>query len=813
MRTDEPSLLEPPTDFSSSLLEEYNLNLAYYRNQPWRGINSKAARDLNLDLISLPTTPNKKPPSLSIGNAADDLLSENVNTNKRFSSMNLAGIGNESDQIYQRLIQFSLIHIDMQYGIRSDFTTESYKNTTEKYDHRSFYVRDAKKAIPLTHPNRLSPNHPSILMENLLLRQLSIARAINFHLSQIYQEAPHYQPYYTYLQAILRRVMMILYQQIEDYQSSYDRLSESHWPSIVKRLETACNNSFCDLLHHAGLTQGIHTPHQFEKLLLHYRNMAAVIDPACVIQTISHDGNGNTEIIQTAYPITEKSPDQKSLIENTLGDVSNAPRKKNFHSAKPVAIQKVSYAFRSCLSDDQRMLGAQTRKTIAPGAKNAYLCEMQIRKDNEKEARDKLNYSRSATFAYVGNGEKDKQRKEAIAKQNIEQVFAIMKSMTELQRIHFLQLVTNVSWQHQNEAYAQTKNAISTLPDASTTYAPTDPLGMFARPKPAKTVINQQTNTSTKLQPGLLGQRDKRVRYGVEVANLASTLPKTMNHLSCMSGMDRTSTSAIAYENHWAKAVVEREHLQCDVDATTAAAMHHVVTLGFITPGSMGLKASSNTGAIPKESADAYYLPVARTNKSAPISKKFIQRHCQSTPRLLEIEIEQQIDALQRQCNYIEDPTRKEHCQNVINRVSTKSKKKKCDKEHDVLSILKKLNGIVAGDMSQYDSLLRITHQLYRNHPFAKAGYGLPIFLAYTQPMLAMGLTITSRLNRYHAIVNAVLTCLDHYQPTANTASLTETDTKEAMDAYDASLFPEQPLSRPNMKKTQSTQRALTSTL
>src|SRR3990167_1682718 len=164
----------------SNLLQKYGSTETHCQVQIWRGFNDTAIKELidsnplNIDLQNIHVTPSVKM-KLDLRLGGDD----NVATTEN-------GDG-DVDSIYENLIHFFLIHIDSQFNIISDFKPQDFFQQN-LHGHPHFYIRDATHATSVNNPDRLHCEHPVLIMENLLLRELGIARAINFVLQTQYAD-------------------------------------------------------------------------------------------------------------------------------------------------------------------------------------------------------------------------------------------------------------------------------------------------------------------------------------------------------------------------------------------------------------------------------------------------------------------------------------------------------------------------------------------------------------------------------------------------------------------------------------------------
>jgi hypothetical protein len=519
---------------------------------------------------------------------------------------------------YGQLENLVLQHLDALDGIKTSFEG-------------SLMVRDASVALPLD--KRLAPSDPLILKENLLLRALSVVRGIDQVLRFQHAENP------SELWEIGRAKLKILYQQLMATLMDAD-VSRANFKKIQKQF----NSQLIQVLHEMQLDTGIDDSQGFKKLLGHYRNLAALLDPAKTMKTITQHTLGDVEITQTeiSAPITQKTAEQKQQIDVMKKIIPRQPEIYNdFHSSKKVAFQLANQAFCELLKMDDRRLPAQSRLAIAPTLKNAYLvtnqCEFK-RGDNITSMH--CTTLRCASLVYVG-GDDSKDKLKKYAHENLIQ----LQTAAAEKNLHITILLTNSMLNHQDLIIRTTTNALESINDNKMqaalqrktieidsyiyySYIPTNFQGSTEKAELAPIIGELKLKLPATAKPDFFN-RYARLDFAAQVINLFSNVANFINVTMCASGQDRTGTATEAATQIW----ILNQYKNFGIDAVKetiekqrALGCHNAVLASLAAPGSPGMKADSNIKTYFSALTDQYfYRDDANTNKLLPLDKPMVE--------------------------------------------------------------------------------------------------------------------------------------------------------------------------------------------
>src|SRR3990167_1684168 len=523
---------------------------------------------------------------------------------------------------YKALEWLILLKNDALEGIQSHIALDSH------YPTGIALVRETPTSNTT---NPLPPGHPLIESNNLLLRALSTFRGIDWALTKANK---------TDIQLQLRNSFLHLIEEIKQFQS---QVSQGQSPySDLASMERIFNLFLKHALIQAGLTDGLNTEQDFESILTHYRNLASTLDPAKSMVTIQHyDSITHTE---TAYPITQKTPVQ---LEQLRVMASPETSGENFHSAHVPAFRIANAYFYELITQQDRRLPAGCRSTIAPTVKNAYVVHNQLRAaDNSLIA--ELWLTRGGSLAYIGPGEiEDSSNNFVVA--NLEQLqehvarLRYQRSDHTDTKLHLAILLTNSRLESQSTIVATSKAGKERFNTQHEKFLvgwsdiPLNAEGFLTRPLEISSTIKaiareSQTTLPSQvpeiISPSNFGKllqartlnpikfyricQGSRLEKAVNVINIASQDPETTSYVACASGQDRTGTALEAVIQQW---LITHNITHQQIYATRAVGYHNALLAGLATPGSTGMKRSSQpSDFFPSAMIERFYRPSADTN-------------------------------------------------------------------------------------------------------------------------------------------------------------------------------------------------------
>ncbi len=299
-------------------------------------------------------------------------------------------------------------HLEHQHGIVAQDV---------ELDGKKYRVYDARNSLPLE--QRLSEDHPVFQSTNMLLRAHSTMRAIKhaltFHGQVGGQTSKAAQQQIAYLNEAFIQLL------------AHVSLQTPLPQKLLESYERTFNAKLIIALHQSGLAGGV-KPDQFKHLLLHYRDMSAVLDPAPTEVTLNSktlDDGSTLHHYKVAEPITQKTDKQKTSLESlqTLG--RGEGESENHHNHQVAAFQFANQAFAERLAADDSRKPPQARNNIADGLNNAYFsqsaCFLTDRDDKIIGTVSTQESVRFGSAVYVGEGESREQLVEK-AQENFEQV-------------------------------------------------------------------------------------------------------------------------------------------------------------------------------------------------------------------------------------------------------------------------------------------------------------------------------------------------------------------------------------------------------
>ncbi len=601
---------------------------------------------------------------------------------------------------YGKLETAILIYLDHLDGVKTSLEIDESKTT---YPTGIGYIRDCTAAKKLE--DRLSPDDPIIIGNNLLLRALGAARGIDHVLIHKY-DTEHYDAYQN------ARIKLQLYMReliFEINANSKDMDNE-----ILNAIHRKFNLKLSALLHETNLNNDLETPQQHAKLIGHYRDLSSVLDPAKTVVTLRNENIEGIDITfrETSYPITVKTAEQKHQLEVmtnikmsdseldeeeinsdeeqehfTSAAVTPAEPPleepvagRNYHAVKPVAFQIADEAFVGLIQKDDRRLPAQTRYTVAPTVKNGYIVhnEIELKNSAQETIGKSENWSlRAATMAYIGAGETHA-RSVMYAKENIQQLMQAAKQYipASVTKFNYAMLLTDTAWGKQDKMIKITRDAIKALAAdqhaIQYSYLPTNILGTPQSISYSDFVLEsaKKQSVTPPSTAGDLMDKKARIEKVGKVINILNNSGDVINITACASGQDRTGSAQEVASIFWEAQEIAKHLKQFHGEAThepsASPLMSHIMysralglnnaILGTLsTPGSTGMKTDSRPDNYFPEIINAYfYRKTAKTNKAPPIDKAQVEKLY--LPNITKAELQQTYAASLKTINETSDP-------------------------------------------------------------------------------------------------------------------------------------------------------------
>ncbi|HAF88100.1 MAG: hypothetical protein CMF38_06155 [Legionellaceae bacterium] len=529
---------------------------------------------------------------------------------------------------------------DAQFGIISTFDKDN-----------NVWQRDATN--PLVE-NRPAHNAARVEINNMLLRYLSRMRAIDYALTQKFND-PENKAHQEILENLRPRLLdgfIKLHQQAHDIHTS--EASEEKKVNGFKGLEKKYDGQLIDVLHEANLTQGCVSADDASKLLGHYRNLASVLEPARTLVTLTYDKENQILHRETSYPVTKKTAEQQTQIEELAKEVNPNPVRPNSQTTHLHAMQEANRLYASRLRANDSMLPAQTRKTHAVGVKNAFIVKVELIRGVNLNDGDKIDFSslkvleedtlwlaRAGSPVYVGQGASE----EYLSETTHENLTQILKKAQELQEtdnltLHTTILNTNSSLEHQNTIVRHTKAQTEAL-KGLWSYVPTNFEGKFFHAAILHKNIKIDADDRTRACKSAPVDKIERVRGGGNVALAAAQTANFLSLTHCASGQDRTGTVVEKAVLNWTyqryktfeKELKDNEDLttrQQRLETQRALGGNAAEIASHLVPGSPGMKKDSRAKGLFQAQTDSeLYRQSATTNKENSVSAaitKVLQR-------------------------------------------------------------------------------------------------------------------------------------------------------------------------------------------
>jgi hypothetical protein len=647
---------------------------------------------------------------------------------------------------YSRLENLFREDIDAQSGIVR--TVEQ----NVKYPTGVAAIRDATAAKAILDP---TIDHYRVEANNVLLRALGRLRGIDHVLSKKSAEEPAASPSKQAYDQLRRKLQNDFATLANDIFKKADETklaaSDSSNKAVMAEYQKAISSiekqfnttTLCEVLHDAHLDQGCVTPKDYESLLFHYRNLAALIDPAKSLVTVSLDKTNGVLHRITQDPITEKSEKQKHAIIADMSKTKLFPsgEEKTFQTKQLMGMQLANHYFTDLAAQDNRMLGAQTRKSHLHGLKNAFFVTNELIFNVTEESLDqykllteaanpddKQYFARSATPVYIGGGETDERLQEA-TRANIDQArqFVINRFQLEPEpaaatRIHFTALVTDSPMEHQNLMIRHTYDATRRNPDSQNdvSYAPCNWDGTHRRIDLSSLI----TDNAPSIHPTPSNQAE-RYRRAAQISVEVRNQHHVLELVACASGQDRTETESERASQEWARQRYLDHHIQIAVtdevraqtgdaiEQTRATSRNSAEINAHTVGGSRGCKNDSRgktagfdyDNLYSRETDQAMYLESARTNKSNKIDKKRLQLLIEKPSAVAEQSYTDALASLKAACERRHvNPDLKAAGEAVIQQAQTLKEHIKPKDMGSLISVMHQSTVVVAGPKPGYGS-------------------------------------------------------------------------------------------------------------
>lgn len=567
------------------------------------------------------------------------------------------------------LVKYSDLDNQIRTQIDSDLGIKRKIVQDEKaYPTGSAVIRDATSTEPI---NAYHESRFSMEVNNMLLRVLGRLRGIDYALMKQAESDPENETIYSNLRRDLSKQFDKLTSSANEFSSdpkNGERDFELFKKFLYKYEERFNTEVLCNALYQAHLDEGCSSQADYEKLLFHYRNLSALIEPAKTLITICYDDKAKVIHRIRQDPIAKKLPQQGAAIAKEMSETClyPSPNKRNFQTSQKMAMQIANSCFADLAGRDDRMLGAQTRKTHMHGAKNAFFVTNELvfgveEKDLRQEVlmnlpsnpEDVQYFVRSATPVYIGGGETERRVQEA-TRANIEQIrrFAIEKrelTGEEAQnlKIHYTCLVTDSPLEGQDRmihhAYQATRYNSESQNDIS--YIPTNWDGTHRRLDLA-TKLEIDHPPSTAPTPS---NQAARYRQAVQVSVSIRGKQDVCELVTCASGQDRTGGETEAATLAWVRERYKKHGITFNQESldpekgdsaeqARAKGRNAADLNGHLVGGSPGCKKDScgrsligHDHLFAPETEEAMYLDVANTNKSNKVDKSSLKACMTST--------------------------------------------------------------------------------------------------------------------------------------------------------------------------------------
>lgn len=520
----------------------------------------------------------------------------------------------------------------VSYEVMSDLlreTNDAQFGIVSTLQPNNIWLRDATTATPLE--QRMSREAPVLEANNCLLRCLSRLRPIDYAIDKKMGAEG------TVLRQQIKDRFSTLTEEILNIAQGKGNDEEKN--ELIKKKEEEFNTFLVEKLHDADLTKGCKSGKDAEKLLFHYRNLSSILSPARTMVTLTYDKEANVLQRETQYPVTKKTKEQN--IELTkLATITPYPSEsqKNSHTSQKLASQEADHLFADLFIKEDRVLGAQARKSHLVGTKNAFIVKNELMPRGDAglpqsieeidglhaAPADTLWLARMGSPAYVGKGEET----DAIQTHTQENLQQVRETSAQLMgkdaakfHVHVTTLNTYTFLEQQsvivNSIYKATREAGK---GDNVSYVPTNPDGTFRALD-----IAPDLDFAGEAQPRGSAplQKATRIESVSKIVLAASRANDTISIVNCASGQDRTGTAIEKATQDWMKkqyaekglSTTNIDHMRAEGGNAAEITTHHI-------HGSPGMKTDSlannffgSSSTFSKEASDEMYLSSAKTNK------------------------------------------------------------------------------------------------------------------------------------------------------------------------------------------------------
>jgi len=439
----------------------------------------------------------------------------------------------------------------------------------------------------------------------------------------------------------------------------------------IRQMEESFNTeTLCEVLHQANLDEGCSSKKDYEELLFHYRNLSSLLDPIPSLVTVTYDAVNKVLHRVTQDPIARKLPQQKQAIKREMRKTVLFPtgEEMTFQTSQKMAMQVANSYFAELAAMDDRMLGAQTRKTHLYGAKNAFFVTNELVFDvTDQEAHDNplirkgeieaQSFARSAAPVYVGDGENDARIQKSM-RDNMEQIrqFIItkllsenpdlspedVKELKESVKMHYTCLVTDSPMEKQGFVLGHVVRATrdSAGGNMDYSYVPCNWDGTHRR-LDLSGMVDAKDRPSVHPTPSNQAERYRRAAQ-VSVTIRGKKQERVFELVGCMSGQDRSETESEYASQEWVRQCYREKEFKLEkdprkgdiVEATRAKGRNSAEINAHVVGGSPGCKNDSRgkTALIDYDNLyspdtdKAMYLKSAKTNKENKVEKATLKR-------------------------------------------------------------------------------------------------------------------------------------------------------------------------------------------
>ncbi|HLF66583.1 MAG TPA: hypothetical protein VI522_03120, partial [Gammaproteobacteria bacterium] len=218
------------------------------------------------------------------------------------------------------------------------------------------------------------------------------------------------------------------------------------------------HNQLYAVLRDAGLTQDVGDKADAGKLLQHYRNLAGLLDPTPILETVIKDAANLVTHTETYYPVTKKTDAQKIALAGYRNSAAYANQHKAVGANCATAFQQATAAFIDYLTDDTRRLPAEADYLTEHTVKNGWVCRYTLVHNGEQKT---AWFVRHATLPYVYR-QAGVNVEDAVA-ENIQQIRETVKKEQSLHgtvALHFVLLNTNTRINRQDVMVKKTQHAV-----------------------------------------------------------------------------------------------------------------------------------------------------------------------------------------------------------------------------------------------------------------------------------------------------------------------------------------------------------------